>query len=145
MDDHPLKNLEILVVDDQESNLVLLTRIPGAGGLHPGQGDARSHRRPGTVRPAASRPRDAGPPHAQDGRLRADVFDALTHERPYKDAWPVADAVREILDQRERQFDPRVTDAFTGLDYASLLAPLEAWDVPGSIPAPSGNGAASLA
>jgi putative two-component system response regulator len=42
----------------------------------------------------------------------ADVFDALTHERPYKDAWPVDDAIAEIKRQSGRQFDPRVVDAF---------------------------------
>jgi HD domain len=42
----------------------------------------------------------------------ADVFDALTHERPYKQAWPVADAIAEIRSQRGRQFDPQVVDAF---------------------------------
>jgi HD-GYP domain-containing protein (c-di-GMP phosphodiesterase class II) len=43
----------------------------------------------------------------------ADVFDALTHSRPYKDAWPVADAVAEIRSQAGRQFDPDVVRAFT--------------------------------
>ena len=42
----------------------------------------------------------------------ADVFDALTHERPYKEAWPVREAVEEIERQSERQFDPRVVEAF---------------------------------
>jgi putative nucleotidyltransferase with HDIG domain len=42
----------------------------------------------------------------------ADVFDALTHSRPYKEAWPVADAVAEIRRQRGTQFDPAVVDAF---------------------------------
>ena len=42
----------------------------------------------------------------------ADVFDALTHERPYKKAWPVDEALAEIAGQRGRQFDPRVSDAF---------------------------------
>ncbi len=42
----------------------------------------------------------------------ADVFDALTHQRPYKEAWPVDAAVAEIRAQRNRQFDPRVVDAF---------------------------------
>ena len=42
----------------------------------------------------------------------ADVFDALTHERPYKEAWPVDQAVQEIREQRGRQFDPQVVDAF---------------------------------
>jgi putative nucleotidyltransferase with HDIG domain len=42
----------------------------------------------------------------------ADVFDALTNERPYKQAWPLADAVEEIRAQRHRQFDAAVVDAF---------------------------------
>ena len=51
----------------------------------------------------------------------ADVFDALTHERPYKDAWPVARAVKEILLQAGRQFDPEVVEAFARLDHPALL------------------------
>jgi putative two-component system response regulator len=42
----------------------------------------------------------------------ADVFDALTQQRPYKPAWPVSDAIAEIDRQRGRQFDPDVVDAF---------------------------------
>jgi putative two-component system response regulator len=42
----------------------------------------------------------------------ADVFDALTQRRPYKEPWPVADAVEEIRRQRGLQFDPAVVDAF---------------------------------
>jgi cyclic di-GMP phosphodiesterase len=42
----------------------------------------------------------------------ADVFDALTQQRPYKPAWPVAEAIAEIDRQRERQFDPEVVEAF---------------------------------
>lgn len=42
----------------------------------------------------------------------ADVFDALTHERPYKKAWPIAQAREEIAKQSGRQFDPHVVDAF---------------------------------
>ena len=42
----------------------------------------------------------------------ADVFDALTQQRPYKPAWAVADALAEIDRQRGRQFDPEVVDAF---------------------------------
>ena len=42
----------------------------------------------------------------------ADVFDALTQQRPYKEAWPVSDAIAEIERQRERQFDPAIVDAF---------------------------------
>ena len=48
------------------------------------------------------------------GRIVAvtDVFDALTHERPYKEAWPVDAALDEIRSQRGKQFDPAVVDAF---------------------------------
>ena len=42
----------------------------------------------------------------------ADVFDALTSERPYKRAWSVDEALEEIKRQSGRQFDPRVVDAF---------------------------------
>lgn len=41
-----------------------------------------------------------------------DTFDALVRERPYKAAWTPMEAVREIVRQRGRQFDPRVVDAF---------------------------------
>jgi putative two-component system response regulator len=45
----------------------------------------------------------------------ADVFDALTQSRPYKDAWTVEDAVSEISAQSGRQFDPAVVEAFLHL------------------------------
>jgi response regulator RpfG family c-di-GMP phosphodiesterase len=51
----------------------------------------------------------------------ADVFDALTHERPYKPAWPVNRAVDEICRQAGEYFDPRVVEAFSTLSHASLL------------------------
>lgn len=44
-----------------------------------------------------------------------DVFDALTHARPYKPAWPVAQAMHEILTLRAVQFDPELTDLFMRL------------------------------
>ena len=42
----------------------------------------------------------------------ADVFDALTHERAYKHAWRLDDAVEEIKLQSGVKFDPAVVDAF---------------------------------
>jgi HD-GYP domain-containing protein (c-di-GMP phosphodiesterase class II) len=42
----------------------------------------------------------------------ADVFDALTHARPYKEAWTEADAVTEISAQSGCQFDPEIVKAF---------------------------------
>jgi PAS domain S-box-containing protein len=50
-----------------------------------------------------------------------DVFDALTHRRPYKSAWPVPAAVAEIHRLRGVQFDPRVVDAFDELDPFALV------------------------
>ena len=42
----------------------------------------------------------------------ADVFDALTHDRPYKSAWPDAQAVAEIERMSGHDFDPCVVAAF---------------------------------
>jgi putative two-component system response regulator len=42
----------------------------------------------------------------------ADVFDALTHKRPYKIAWPMDAALDEIATLKGRQFDPELTDLF---------------------------------
>lgn len=42
----------------------------------------------------------------------ADVFDALTSERPYKPAFPVDEAVKYLKDLSGKHFDPTVLDAF---------------------------------
>jgi putative two-component system response regulator len=42
----------------------------------------------------------------------ADVFDAITHDRVYKKAWSVDQAINHISQQRGEQFDPNVVDAF---------------------------------
>jgi putative two-component system response regulator len=42
----------------------------------------------------------------------ADVFDALTHKRPYKVAWPIDAALDEIARLKGVQFDPQLTDLF---------------------------------
>ncbi|MBF0309684.1 MAG: response regulator [Magnetococcales bacterium] len=42
----------------------------------------------------------------------ADVFDALTSKRPYKEAWSVDQAVAEIRGGSGRLFDPRLVSAF---------------------------------
>ncbi len=42
----------------------------------------------------------------------ADVFDALTSDRPYKKAWPVPAAVSEIVLCSGLHFDPQVVDSF---------------------------------
>jgi putative two-component system response regulator len=45
----------------------------------------------------------------------ADVFDALTHRRCYKDAWSIDDSLREIASLRGKHFDPELTDLFLEL------------------------------
>lgn len=51
----------------------------------------------------------------------ADVFDALTHNRPYKPEWSPDHALAEIRRQSRVQFDPRVVDAFTWLCRDGLI------------------------
>lgn len=45
----------------------------------------------------------------------ADVFDALTHERPYKKAWPIEAAIAEILSLSGKQFEPALCARFVEL------------------------------
>jgi putative nucleotidyltransferase with HDIG domain len=54
----------------------------------------------------------------------ADVFDVLVHERPYKEAWTVEDAAREIRSGAGTQFDPEVVAAFDALGAGSWTAGL---------------------
>jgi putative two-component system response regulator len=42
----------------------------------------------------------------------ADVYDALTTKRPYKDAWPHEEALEWISERGGSQFDPNVVDSF---------------------------------
>jgi putative two-component system response regulator len=60
------------------------------------------------------------------GRLvaLADVFDALAHQRPYKDAWPIERTLAEIEAGAGTHFDPDVVRAFLTLDHAALLTPM---------------------
>ena len=53
----------------------------------------------------------------------ADVFDALTHDRPYRRACPIDDAAAEIRALAGTHLDPQVVEAFESLDRAPLLAP----------------------
>jgi putative two-component system response regulator len=64
----------------------------------------------------------------------ADVFDALTHERPYKQAWEVKEAVAEIFHQGGQHFDPRVVEAFVRLDHPTLLTRAKEWEPPAGPP-----------
>jgi putative two-component system response regulator len=83
--------------------------------LHLGEEIARSHheRWDGSGYPDGLA-REAIPISARIVSI-ADVFDALTHERPYKHAWPLDDALAEIEQLAGRQFDPQVVTAFLSL------------------------------
>ncbi len=63
-----------------------------------------------------------------EGRICAiaDVFDALTSERPYKKAWTVEDAVALLQKQRGAHFDPQLVDLFVGL-LPAICAIKEKW------------------
>lgn len=54
------------------------------------------------------------PIHARIVAL-ADVFDALTHGRPFAKPWPMDRAIEEIKARRGTQFDPELTDLFLAL------------------------------
>jgi len=58
----------------------------------------------------------------------ADVFDALTTKRPYKEAMPIAEARRYLEDKKGIEFDPSCVDAF-----------LARWDEVEAIAGPQGT------
>jgi putative two-component system response regulator len=54
----------------------------------------------------------------------ADVFDVLTHARPYKKAWPLSEAIALIEGERGRHFDPSLVDIFLEMIRFNELAAL---------------------
>src|SRR5258708_16694195 len=63
----------------------------------------------------------------------ADVFDALTSVRPYKEAWPSERAFAYIAEQRGKHFDPGLAEAFLGLREEALEIQNE-WREPSAAP-----------
>src|SRR5690606_13843163 len=55
----------------------------------------------------------------------ADVFDALTHQRIYKDAWKQTDAAEAVRESGGRMFDPDVVRAFNRLYEGGFFTELE--------------------
>jgi putative two-component system response regulator len=51
----------------------------------------------------------------------ADVFDSLTHVRPYKPAWTVQETIREIKAEAGRHFDPQVVEALLRIVPEAVL------------------------
>lgn len=68
----------------------------------------------------------------------ADVFDSLTHERPYKGAWSVKDALKELQACAGSQFDPGVVEAM--LRIAPEAGVLDGHRANGTVPAARTNG-----
>ncbi|MDH3605196.1 MAG: HD domain-containing protein, partial [Candidatus Tectomicrobia bacterium] len=57
----------------------------------------------------------------------ADVFDALTMKRPYKEAWTMQAAFEEIQKKAGSHFDPDLVDAFFRIE-AEIQTIKEVWD-----------------
>ncbi|MBL4901163.1 MAG: response regulator [Desulfocapsa sp.] len=57
------------------------------------------------------------------GRIAAlcDVFDALSSKRPYKDAWPLDEAKKVIVEQKGIHFDPYIVGLFLD-NYSKIEA-----------------------
>lgn len=73
----------------------------------------------------------------------ADVFDALTHDRPYKRAWTFRDTLTEIEDNTGTQFDPAVVEALLRVAPEAHMLEAEASAlrfVPNAAVAAAGNG-----
>ncbi|MEX2543076.1 MAG: tetratricopeptide repeat protein [Trueperaceae bacterium] len=65
----------------------------------------------------------------------ADVLDALSHARPYKRPWPVADALAEVRRYSGHQFDPKVVAACMDVfNVSGGLSPVQ------EAPRPAGEG-----
>ena len=63
----------------------------------------------------------------------ADVYDALTNARPYKQPWPTAQARAYIVERAGTQFDPAVVESF----LCVLQSP--EWNTPFGVPVETGN------
>jgi putative two-component system response regulator len=59
----------------------------------------------------------------------ADVFDALTHDRPYKPAWSTEQAIAELRRMAGSRFDPRVVEAVVAVHEDSTAVTAGAPDV----------------
>ena len=56
----------------------------------------------------------------------ADVFDALTTKRPYKEPWPIEKAVALLKDEAGKHFDPALVGLFESI-LPKVLEIRERW------------------
>ena len=57
----------------------------------------------------------------------ADVFDALTMKRPYKEAWPIDQAIDTLRSSSGSHFEPRLVEAFAAI-LPDILKIKVGWD-----------------
>ncbi len=55
----------------------------------------------------------------------ADCFDAMTTDRPYRKALPFEVAIQELLNNKNKQFDPFLVDKFVNLDLKKAMKSLD--------------------
>ena len=99
MKTHPEIGAEILGEDDSE--LIALAKVVSL---------THHEKYDGTGYPAGLK----GEEIPIEGRIVAiaDVFDALTSKRPYKEAWSVEKSLAFIRSQSGKHFDPTIVDLF---------------------------------
>lgn len=51
----------------------------------------------------------------------ADTYDAILSNRPYRSAASHNDAIRELIDNSEKQFDPEIVSIFVDIEDAAML------------------------
>ena len=73
----------------------------------------------------------------------ADVFDALTSERPYKAPFPLEEALAIIKDSKGRHFDPQVVDAFLAIED-EIIAEYNWWKFMSADSTPQESGLSNL-
>ena len=73
-----------------------------------------------------------------EGRITAvaDVFDALTSRRPYKEPFPIDKSLEMIREKRGNHFDPDVVDAFFAIkdDILDIREANQEWNIGGTTP-----------
>jgi response regulator RpfG family c-di-GMP phosphodiesterase len=99
--------------------------VPGRSYLSLGAEVAESHHEKfdGTGYPAGLK----GDEIPIGGRITAvaDVYDALMHKRPYKEAWRPGETIEHLKAQSGSHFDPRIVDAFLSLIERGMTRELD--------------------
>ncbi len=76
-----------------------------------------------------------------------DVWDALTSERPYRQAWPREQAIAYIREQTRKSFDPRIVEQFLEIlaEDKALLAEDDTLQIDEALHAPEEEGTSAAA